>query len=136
MFGKKKEDNFEATKDFNGYLKYNDADQVIKIKGYNILIPVSEIADYELNYGNKTITKKNLVTTAAAGAVFGLAGVASTANTSNEYVSNVRISIKTKDGRLYIIPMILGRIKLNYAKSTLRIAEQIINFLDEITQEA
>lgn len=136
MFGFKKKDKveFEATRTFGSYFQYDANRQAVKIMATKKIIPVSSIETYQLNYGNKVYTKKNLGSAVVGTAMFGVVGAILAGTHSEEYISNLNILIRA-DGKFYSIPMIIGKIKMSSAKGTLRIADEIIEFLDGVTAE-
>lgn len=134
MFFKKREAaEFEATKKFSDYLQYDESRGLVKIKGCKDLISVDQITGYELKYGNKVYNKKNLGTAIAAGALFGVLGIMATGTHEEEYVSNIGITV-IANGKHHYIPLTIGKMKMSAAKGILNMAENIVGFLNEITE--
>ena len=135
MFFKKKENvEFEATKSFMvDMLQYDENRKLIKIKNVKNPIPVENIQTYQLKFGNKTYNKVNLGRTAIGGAVLGLAGVVLAGTHTEEYVNNITIMIKADD-KFHFIPLTIGKVKMSAAKGILDKAEEMIEFLDSITE--
>ena len=135
MFGFKKKENveFEATRKFSDYLMYDENRNLIKIKGVKTPIAVEDIQLYQLKYGNKTYDRVDLGEAMVGGALFGVLGIVMAGTHKDEYISNLTIMIKAND-KFYSIPMIIGKMKVNLAKSIVSQAEQMIAFLDEITK--
>lgn len=136
MFGFKKKDKveFEATRTFGSYFQYDENRQAVKIMATKKIIPVSSIETFQLNYGNKVYTKKDFGSAIVGTAMFGVIGAILAGTHSEEYISNMNILIRA-DGKFYSIPLLLGKHKLSSAKGTLRVANEIIEFLDGVTTE-
>lgn len=133
LFSKKEKVEFEATKKFGvNWLQYDENRKLIKIMNVKSPIPVEDIQLYRIKYGNKTYNKANLGKAAVGGAVLGLAGVILAGTHTEEYISNLTVEIKAND-KFYYIPLIIGKMKAQAAKGILNSAEEMIEFLDSIT---
>lgn len=131
---KKKKQEFEATKSFMvNELQYDENRKLIKVKTSKDLIPVTAIKGYSLTFGNKTYTKVDLGRAIVGGAAFGLIGVVLAGTHQEEYISNITVRIKTDD-KLYVLPLTIGKVKYNMAKGILQKAEEMIEFLNSITE--
>jgi hypothetical protein len=136
LFNKKQKttEEFTPTQRFMvDMLQYDEGRQLIKLKGSKDLIPVEDIQSYTLTFGNKTYNKANLGKALIGGAVLGLAGVALAGTHKEEYVSNIKITVKAAD-KTYVLPLTIGKMKIQAAKSILDRAEDMIKFLDSITE--
>lgn len=135
FFKKEKQEDFEVTKNFNDYLLYDEKRNLIKIKGNKRPISVNDIQTYSLNYGNKTYNKINLGEAIVKGSLFGTLGILHTGTHTEDYISNINIMIKANNKFYYII-MTIGKIKSSslFAQRSLKSAEEIITFLNEITE--
>lgn len=133
LFSKKENVEFEATKSFMvDMLKYDEKRNTIKIKNVKQPIPVESIQTYSLKFGSKTYNKANLGKAIIGGSVLGLAGVILAGTHTEEYISNIEVMIKAND-KFYFIPLTLGKVKASVAKGILDRAQDMIAFLDEIT---
>lgn len=136
LFSKKdkKVEEFEATKKFMvDMLQYDEGRKLIKLKGSKDLIPVENIQSYSLTFGSKTYDKANLGKAFIYGSITGLAGVVLAGTHKQEYVSNIKITVKAAD-KLYILPLTIGKVKIEAADGILSRAESMILFLDSITE--
>ena len=124
---------FEATQQISDYLKFNENTKEFMFKGCKAIIAADDITDYELKYGAKTYNKKNLGTAIAAGALFGVGGILLTGSHQEEYVSNISIAIKTKSNGNILIPLTIGKMKMDRAKGIIQMAEKMIALLDAQT---
>lgn len=133
LFNKKVKEEFEATKSFMvNELQYDENRKLIKVKTSKDLIPVSAIETYSLTFGNKTYDKANLGKALVGGAAFGLVGVLLAGTHKEEYISNIKVMIKA-NGKLYYLPLTIGKVKASAAEGILNRAQDMIVFLDEIT---
>ena len=134
IFSKKVKEEFNATKSFMvDMLQYDENRKLIKIKNVKNLIPVEDIQLYQLKFGNKTYTKTNLGRAIVGGVAFGWVGVVMAGTRKEEYISNIQITIKAND-KFYFIPLTIGKVKASAAEAILHRAEDMISFLDEITE--
>lgn len=133
LFSKKEKQEFEATKSFMvNELQYDENRKLIKVKTSKDLIPVSAIETYSLTFGNKTYDKANLGKALVGGAAFGLVGVLLAGTHKEEYISNIKVMIKA-NGKFYYLPLTIGKVKASAAEGILNRAQDMIAFLDEIT---
>jgi len=135
LFNKKKTNEFEATKTFMvDKLQYDENRNLIKIKnGLQVnIISVDDIQTYSLKFGSKTYDKANLSKAFIGGVTLGLVGVILAGTHKEEYISNITVSIKAND-KFYFLPLTVGKMKYEACKGILESAENMIKFLDEIT---
>lgn len=133
LFNRKPKEEFEATKAFMvNELLYDENRKLIKVKTSKDLIPVAAIETYSLTFGNKTYDKANLGRAIVGGAAFGLVGVIMAGTHKEEYISNIKIMIKA-NGKFYYLPLTIGKLKASAAEGILKRAEDMIKFLDEVT---
>jgi hypothetical protein len=134
IFSKKVKEEFNATKSFMvDMLQYDEERKLIKIKNVKNLIPVESIQLYQLKFGNKVYTKTNLGRAIVGGVAFGWIGVVMAGTHKEEYISNIQITIKADD-KFYFIPLTIGKVKASAAEAILHKADDMISFLDEITE--
>ena len=133
LFSKKEKVEFEATRKFMvDMLQYDENRNTIKIKNVKQPIPVESIQTYSLKFGSKTYNKANLGKAIVGGSVLGLAGIVLAGTHTEEYISNIQVMIKADD-KFYYIPLTIGKVKASVAKGILERAQEMIAFLDEIT---
>ena len=132
LFKKKENTEFEATKTFGRWLQYDENHRLIKItEGIKKIISLEDIQLYQIKYGDKIYNKANLGNMVTGGVLFGVNGILLAGSHTEEYISNLGITIKAND-KFYFIPMIIGKMKKSSAKGILEQAENIVQFLDGV----
>ncbi len=133
LFTKKENVEFESTEViYVGTIDYDCNRNLIRVKnGFKKdIISVTDIDDIIITCGNKTVSKKNLGGAIAGAAVFGVAGLLLAGSHEVEYISNLTITIITKDKRI-CIPLVIGKTKKgNWMETAQRIVEKIENIME------
>lgn len=133
LFTKKENIEFESTEViYVGTIDYDCNRNLIRVKnGFKKdIISVTDIDDIIITCGNKTVSKKNLGGAIAGAAVFGVAGLLLAGSHEVEYISNLTITIITKDKRI-CIPLVIGKTKKgNWMETAQRIVEKIENIME------
>ena len=133
LFGKKPAEavQFDATEIiYVGTIEYDANRKLIRIKnGFKKdIISASDVEDIIITCGNKTVSKKNLGGALIGGALFGTAGILLAGSHEVEYISNLTITVVTKDKRIYL-PLVIGKTK----KGTwLETAQKIVERLENV----
>jgi hypothetical protein len=131
LFSKKEVIEFETTDViYVGTIDYDANRKLIRVKnGFKKdIVAVADIEDIIVTCGNKTVTKKNLGGAIAGAAVFGVAGLLLAGSHQVEYISNLTITIVTKNKRIYL-PLVIGKEKKG---RWLEIAQKIVEKLETI----
>lgn len=133
LFSKKESVEFEATDViFVGTIDYDANRKLIRVKnGFKKdIISTSDVKDIIITCGNKTVSKKNIGGSIAGVAVFGAAGLLLAGTHEVEYISNLTITIITKDKRIYL-PLVVGKTKKgNWLETAQRIVEKLEAVID------
>lgn len=131
LFNKKEKVEFEATDIiYVGTIDYDANRKLIRIKNgfQKNIVAAADVEDIIVTCGNKTVTKKNVGGAIAGAAVFGVAGLLLAGSHQVEYISNLTITIVTKDKRIYL-PLVIGKEKKG---RWLEIAQKIVEKLETI----
>ena len=133
LFGKKEKNEvaFDATDViYVGTIDYDANRKLIRVKnGFKKdIVATSDVEDIIITCGNKTVSKKNLGGAIAGAAVFGVAGILLAGSHEVEYISNLTITIITKDKRIYL-PLVIGKTKKGNWMET---AERIVAKLEAV----
>ena len=130
LFGKKEKDTvaFDATDViYVGTIDYDANRKLIRVKnGFKKdIVAAADVEDIIITCGNKTVSKKNLGSALAGAAVFGVAGILLAGSHEVEYISNLTITIITKEKRIYL-PLVIGKVKKgNWMETAQRIVEKL-----------
>lgn len=133
LFNKKETMDFESTDIiYVGTIDYDSKRKLIRIKnGFKKdIISTSEVEDIIITCGQNTVSKKNLGSAVAGAAVFGVAGILLAGTHEVEYISNLTITIITKNKRIYL-PLVIGKVKKG---NWLETAQKIVAKLEAVIE--
>ena len=131
LFNKKEKVEFNATQIvYPGIVEYDKNQNLLMIKNglKKDYVNPQDIEDILVNCGNKSVSKKNLGSSLACAAVFGAKGLLLSGYHQVDYISNLTITIITKEKRI-VIPLVIGKIKKG---NQLEIAEKIVGRIEEL----
>ena len=133
LFSKKESVEFEGTDViFPGTIDYDANRKLIRVKnGFKKdIVSTSDVKDIIITCGNKKVSKKNIGGSIAGAAIFGVAGLLLAGTHEVEYISNLTITIITKDKRIYL-PLVVGKTKKgNWLETAQRIVEKLEAVID------
>lgn len=133
LFSKKEVIEFETTDViYVGTIDYDANRQLIRVKnGFKKdIVAVADVEDIIVTCGNKTVSKKNISGAIAGAAVFGVAGLLLAGSHQVEYISNLTITIVTKDKRIYL-PLVVGKTqKGRWLETAQKIVEKLETIVD------